>query len=154
MCCNAFSRSDPKEIVMRRRILTAGLLSLLAAAPVLAAPILAGPARAETDKPPMKREFLSLGDFTVNLPPQGRRPGYVVIGVTVEADTAAIATLKAIAPRVREVVLARLLDMSSRGEMQPGHTDPLQVKDALTATIIKLQPDGVNDVLITRILYS
>ncbi len=129
---------------MYRRTMLAALLPMLATGSALAA----------EEKGPQKSEFLSLGDFTVNLPPQGRRPGYVVIGVTVEAQTAAINTLKAIAPRVREVVLQRLMDMSSRGQMQPGRTDPLQLKDALTVTITKLQPEGVQDVLITRILYS
>jgi flagellar basal body-associated protein FliL len=132
---------------MRRRTLIAALPLLAAALPAAAA------SKSEEGAAP-KNEFLSLGDFTVNLPPAGRRPGFVVIGVTVEARTDVVNVLKAIAPRVREAVLQRLMDMSSRGQIQPGRTDPLQVKDALSATLTKLQPEGIRDVLITRILHS
>jgi flagellar basal body-associated protein FliL len=99
-------------------------------------------------------EYLPLGDFTLNLPQEGRRTGYVVVGLTIEARPDAAAALKAISPRVREAVLGRLMDMTSRGEIRPGHTDSLALKDNMLATITKLQPEGVRDVLITRILYT
>ncbi|CAH2605450.1 Flagellar protein FliL (plasmid) [Rhodovastum atsumiense] len=130
---------------MNRRSLIAG------AAMLLAAPV--AHASSETADP-NKKEYLAIGDFTINLPLQGKRSGYVVIGITVEARSAAVAALKAAAPRVREAVLQRLMDMSSRGEIRPGQTDPLTLKDAMVALITRLQPEGVIDVLITRILFS
>ena len=131
--------------------------ALLAGLPLAA--LLPAAVRANSTPPAAGKaepEFLPLGEFTVNLPSDAsrRRASYVVVAVTIEAEPAAAAALKAISPRVHEAVLTRLMEMSAREQMQPGRTDPLALKDALLVVITKLQHDGVRDVLITKILHS
>lgn len=134
--------------MLRRPLLTVMLCPAVA--------LLAASAARATEPAPAKTEFVPLADFTIDLPPEpGRhRPGYVIVGLTIEALPAAAAALKAIVPRIREAVLTRLLDLSAHGEMQSGRTDPLAIKDALLLTVQRLQPDGVRDVLITRIFHG
>jgi hypothetical protein len=133
---------------MNRRLLLAATLML----PAALAPT--SFAFAEEEKKKKEFEYLPIGDFTINVPTDSRHPSYVVVGVTVEARPDAAAVLKDNAPRVKEAVMRRLMDMAAHGEMQPGRTDALTLKDALLETLLKLQPEGLHDVLITRILYS
>ncbi|HTR16096.1 MAG TPA: flagellar basal body-associated FliL family protein [Acetobacteraceae bacterium] len=137
---------------MRRALL---LAALLVAGVAGASPILpSAPALAEDAATPAKVNFIPIGDFTVNLPLAGHRTGYLLISVTVQATNDAAASIQAMMPRYKEAVMRELMVMSDRHILQPDQTDPLIVKDALMAVISKLQPSGVQDVLITRLLYT
>jgi len=103
---------------------------------------------------PARPAFIVLGDFTINLPGNGDQLSYVVISVTIEAAPEAATDLKAVEPRLKETVMRRLMTMADRGILQPGHTDPLVVKQSLRSSLDEEQPHGVRDVLITRLLYG
>ena len=117
----------------------------------LLAPVV--PATAE-EATPARPAFIALGDFTINLPGNGDQLSYVVISVTIEAAPEAATDLRALEPRLKETVMRRLMTMADRGVLQPGHTDPLVVKQSLLASLDEEQPHGVRDVLITRLLYG
>jgi flagellar basal body-associated protein FliL len=134
---------------IRRALLTAAAFSALVGAAVLPAPAFAAEGGA-----PKTAEFVPLGDFTVNVPVPSRRREYLVLSVTLEAPAGHADGLKDIAPRLQDAVLRQLIAMSEQGALRPDQTDPLAIKDALFETINKVQPDGVKDVLITRILFS
>ena len=131
----------------RRALLTTAFAGI----PVIA---LAGEGGEDKDKPKKEAEFISLGDFTVNVKGVGRRREYLVLTVSVETPVGTGGKLNDIVPRVQDAVLRRLMMMSDEGLLKPNQTDPLAIKDALYDTISKLKPESVKDVLITRILYS
>jgi flagellar basal body-associated protein FliL len=100
-----------------------------------------------------KPTYISLGEFTVNLP-GGEALTYLVVAVTIEVAPEAATDLRDIMPRLKETIIRRLMAMADRGALQPGHTDPLMLKTSLLETVGKLRPNGVRDVLITRLLYG
>ncbi len=79
---------------------------------------------------------------------------YAIIGVTIDAVPSAASDLRAVEPRLKEAVMRRLMAMADSGVLQPEHTDLAAVKQALISSIATLQPDGVRDVLIVRLLYG
>jgi flagellar basal body-associated protein FliL len=103
---------------------------------------------------PNKPSFISLGEFTVNLPDDGGSAGYVVIGITLEVAPQAAAELNDILPRVKDQVIQRLMTIAAQGMLQPGHTDPTMLKTVLFDSVAKMRPDSVREVLITRFLYG
>jgi len=117
----------------------------------LAAPVVA---LAAEQGSPARPAFIALGDFTINIPGNGDQLSYVVISVTIEAAPEAATDLRALEPRLKETVMRRLMTMADRGVLQPGHTDPLVVKQSLLTSLTELQPGGVRDVLIIRLLYG
>jgi flagellar basal body-associated protein FliL len=136
---------------MRRALLLAALLVAGVAGAFPGLP--SASAFAEEAPPPPKVVFIPLGDFTVNLPHAGRR-GYLLIGITVQATGEAANRIQDMMPRYKEAVMRELMIMSERHILQPDQTDLLVVKDALMEVISKLQPSGVQDVLITHMLYT
>lgn len=98
--------------------------------------------------------YIVLGDFTINLPGAGDQLSYLVISITIEAAPEAASDLRAVEPRLKETVMRRLMTMADRGVLQPGHTDPLVVKQSLQASLDEVEPKSVRDVLITRLLYG
>lgn len=129
-----------------RRLLLLGALAL-PAGPALAA----GGGDAA---PRSGTEFVPLGDFTVNLPHQGRRHQYLLVGISVEVQADAAQAFKDINPRLREAVLQQLMRMSQRGQLKQGTADPAQLRDELYATLVKVRPDGLRSVVITRMMHS
>jgi flagellar basal body-associated protein FliL len=109
---------------------------------------------AESPAAPPAPYFLSLGEFTVNLRDNASHFDFVVINVTLELSPDNASRLKEIIPRLKEEVMLHLMEMADRGELQPGHADPLIVKTQLADTLQKTAPDGIQDVLITRLLYG
>ncbi|HQT75713.1 MAG TPA: flagellar basal body-associated FliL family protein [Rhodopila sp.] len=107
---------------------------------------------AESPKPP-KPTFVPLGEFTINLPDEGSM-GYVVIGITLEAAPDAATDLNDIAPRLKDLCISRLMAMAAQGMLAPGHTDLVMIKASLFDSISKLRPNGVREILITRLLYG
>ena len=103
---------------------------------------------------PARPAFIALGDFTINLPSGGEQLTYVVISITIEAVPEAATDLRALEPRLKETVMRRLMTMADRGVLQPGHTDPLVVKQSLLSSLDEERPHSVRDVLITRLLYG
>ena len=101
-----------------------------------------------------KPAFLSLGDFTINLPADDGDLSYVVISITLEIAPSAAMQLKGLEPRLKEAIMRRLLIMADGHVLQPGHTDPLVVKASLLDSIAAVQPNSIRDVLITRLLYG
>jgi flagellar basal body-associated protein FliL len=116
---------------------------------------LAGPAAAYAEEPqPARPAYVSLGEFTINLPVRDGMMSYAIIGITIDAVPAAASDLRAMEPRLKEIVMQRLMAMADSGVLQPDHTDLIAVKQALVSSISKLQPDSVRDVLIVRLLYG
>jgi flagellar basal body-associated protein FliL len=109
---------------------------------------------AESPAGPSAPYFLSLGEFTVNLRDNSSHFDFVVINVTLELSPDVASRLKEITPRLKEEVMLHLMEMADRGELQPGHADPLIVKTQLADTLEKTAPEGIQDVLITRLLYG
>jgi flagellar basal body-associated protein FliL len=140
-----------------RRFLRVGILTLAGitgAVPHLLPPM-AAPMEARAEEPaPAKPQYLQLGDFTINLPIKNDQLSYAVISITVEANQGGLSDLKAIEPRLKELVMRRLMAMADRGVLQPNHTDVIAVKDALMTSLSELQPKNVKDVLIVRLLYG
>jgi flagellar basal body-associated protein FliL len=101
-----------------------------------------------------KPAFLSLGDFTLNLPEGSEQLTYVVVSITLEISPGVAMELKGLEPRLKEIIMRRLLTMAERHVLQPGHTDPMVVKASLLQSISAVQPAGIHDVLITRLLYG
>lgn len=101
-----------------------------------------------------KPAFLSLGDFTINLPSDDGDLSYVVITVTLEIAPSAAMQLKGLEPRLKEAIMRRLLTMADHHVLQPARTDTLVVKASLLDSIVAIDPKDVRDVLITRLLYG
>jgi len=115
--------------------------------------LLPAKARAEEHVAP-RPAYISLGEFTINLPEKNEQLSYAVISVTIEAAPEAATDLRAIEPRLKELVMRRLMAMADRGVLQPSHTDLLAVKQALVDSLLEFQPNSVRDVLIVRLLYG
>ncbi|MGD0434439.1 MAG: hypothetical protein ABSA58_25445 [Acetobacteraceae bacterium] len=98
--------------------------------------------------------YIALGEFTINLPEKNEQLSYAVISITIEATPEAATDLRAVEPRLKELVMRRLMAMADRGVLQPSHTDLGAVKQALIASLEELQPNSVRDVLIVRLLYG
>ena len=119
----------------------------------LSCPALVVPATAEQQQV-AKPAFLSVGDFTINLPEDSEQLSYVVISITLEVAPGAASELKGLEPRLKEAMMRRLLIMAERRVLRPGHTDTLVVKASLLDCVTALQPNSIRDVLITRLLYG
>jgi flagellar basal body-associated protein FliL len=136
--------------VTRRHLVLAGLLPLI--------PPLLVERAAHAEEPPAagppKQVFLSLGDFTINLHDKDARFDFVVIGVTLDVAPKSANQLKDIMPRLKETLTRRLMALADRGALTPGQTDPVMLKSSLADALQKLDVDGVNEVLITRLLYG
>jgi flagellar basal body-associated protein FliL len=133
----------------RRRVLAFSFL--IAVPPGLAVqPAAAG----EEPAGPPKPVFLPLGEFTVNLHDKDAQFGFVVVGVTLEVVPESANALKDVMPRVKEALIRRLMAMADRGALAPGETDPVVLKASLADALQKINPDGIRDVLITRLLYG
>ncbi|HWL84077.1 MAG TPA: flagellar basal body-associated FliL family protein [Roseomonas sp.] len=134
---------------LRRALLTAAAAAMLLPA-VLGSAL---PAHAE-EAPKKEFEYVTLGDFTVNLPSGSRRMSYVVVSVTLETKAAQTQQFRDLSPRLKQAVLQRLMAMSVRQELRPGRTDPGVLRDNLFDSLAQLQEEGLKDVVITRLLYS
>jgi flagellar basal body-associated protein FliL len=110
-------------------------------------------ARAAEEAKPAKPTFVPLGDFTVNLPDDSPM-AYVIIGVTIEVAPEAAGDLNDIAPRLKDLCIRRLMAMAAQGMLAPGRTDLVMIKTSLFDGVSKLRPNGVREVLITRLLYG
>lgn len=130
----------------RRALLALTLL------PGLLAPGLAAQAAEAAPKKPI--EYITLGDFTVNLPSANRRMNYVVVSVTLETKSEQSQAFKDLSPRLRQAVLQKLMTMSMRQELRPGRNDPATLRDSLYDSLAKVQEDGLQDVVITRLIFS
>lgn len=130
----------------RRGALLAPTLLLLAAT--------AGRAGAAEGPPPKPYDFLPLGDFTVNLPRSGRQAHYLLISVTLETKAEETQAFRDMAPRLKETVLQRLLEMSDRRQLQPGGTDPATLRENLFSSLSQVREGGLKSVVITRMLHS
>jgi len=106
------------------------------------------------EEQPARPAYISLGEFTINLPVKDGMMSYAIIGITIDAVPSAASDLRALEPRLKEIVMRRLMAMADSGVLQPDHTDLVAVKQALVSSIAKLQPDSVRDVLIVRLLYG
>jgi hypothetical protein len=138
-------------MISRLRLGALALLVLARGVPALAP----GPAYAEEPATPKVRPaYIALGEFTINLPIRNDQLSYAVISITIEAVPSAAQDLRAVEPRLKEVVMRRLMAMADRGVLQPSHTDLAAVKEALMNSLSELQPDSVKDVLIVRLLYG
>jgi flagellar basal body-associated protein FliL len=115
---------------------------------------LPGPGAAYAEEQPARPAYISLGEFTINLPMKGGMMGYAIIGITIDAVPAAASDLRAVEPRLKETVMRRLMAMADSGVLQPEHTDLAALKQALISSISSLQPGSVRDVLIVRLLYG
>jgi hypothetical protein len=115
---------------------------------------LPGPGVAYAEEQPARPAYISLGEFTINLPVRDGMMSYAIIGITIDAVPAAASDLRAVEPRLKEIIMRRLMAMADSGVLQPDHTDLAAVKQALISSIAKLQPDSVRDVLIVRLLYG
>lgn len=125
--------------------------------PVLAVAAVAAPVRfplAEEDAKPVKPTFVSLGEFTVNLPDDGGQMGYVVIGISMDVAPEAAGALNDIMPKLKDMVISRLMGMAAQGMLAPGHTDLVMIKTSLFDTLSRVNPQGIREVLITRLLYG
>jgi flagellar basal body-associated protein FliL len=129
-----------------------GVLAGLVMAPLPM--LMATPGQAAEETPKKEFEYIPLGDFTINLPVAGRRMSYVVVSVTLETDAAHSQPFKDLQPRLKQAVLRRLISMSERQELRPGHTDPSQLRDNLFDSLAQVQEAGLRDVVITRLLHS
>jgi flagellar basal body-associated protein FliL len=133
----------------RRQVMSLAALSFLFA--FLAARV--GHAE-EAAAPPPKQVFLALGDFTVNLPDKNGQFGFIVIGITLDVAPPSANLLREITPRLKEALTRRLMAMADRGALTPGETDPVILKASLADALQKVSSDGINEVLITRLLYG
>ncbi|PHK93724.1 hypothetical protein CR162_17200 [Pseudoroseomonas rhizosphaerae] len=133
-----------------RRSLMGGLVAAALVPAVLAPPRSARAAEAAKKE----FEYVTLGDFTVNLPAQNRRMSYVVVSVTLETQAAQSQNFRDLSPRLKQAVLQRLMAMSERQELRPGHTDPARLRDKLFDSLARIQEEGLKDVVITRLIHS
>lgn len=116
-------------------------------------PLVPGAARAEEHAAP-RPAYIALGEFTINLPAKNEQMSYAVISITIDAVPEAATDLRAVEPRLKELVMRRLMAMADRGVLQPSHTDLAAIKQALISSLSELQPNSVRDVLIVRLLYG
>jgi flagellar basal body-associated protein FliL len=115
----------------------------------------AGPASAEEETPgPPKPVFVVLGEFTVNLHDKDAQFGFIVVGVTLEVAPEMANAIKDVVPRLKEALTRRLMALADHGSLTPGETDPVILKASLADALQKINPDGIRDVLITRLLYG
>ncbi len=114
----------------------------------------AGRARAAEGPAPKPYDFLPLGDFTVNLPRTGRQAHYLIVSVTIETKSEETQAFRDLAPRLKETVLQRLLEMSDRRQLQPGGTDPATLRENLFSSLSQVREAGLKSVVITRMLHS
>jgi flagellar basal body-associated protein FliL len=133
-----------------RRSLLGGLVAA-ALIPAVLAPLHAAQA---AEAPKKEFEYVTLGDFTVNLPAASRRMSYVVVSVTLETQAAQTQQFKDLSPRLKQAVLQRLMAMSERQELRPGRTDPTTLRDNLFDSLARIQEEGLKDVVITRLIHS
>jgi flagellar basal body-associated protein FliL len=130
-------------------------LLLLCALSALAPGLYAIPAAAsEAPAGPPKPVFLALGEFTVNLHDKNAQFGFVVVGVTVEVVPESANSLKDVMPRLKEALTRRLMALADHGSLTPGEVDPVILKTSLADALAKVNPDGIRDVLITRLLFG
>jgi flagellar basal body-associated protein FliL len=129
-------------------------LSVFACLGLAVAAPLTGPGAAYAEEQPARPAYISLGEFTINLPVKGGMMSYAIIGITLDVVPSASSDLRAMEPRLKEAVMRRLMAMADSGVLQPEHTDLAAVKEALINSITKLQPGSVRDVLIVRLLYG
>jgi len=101
----------------------------------------------------LKPTFISLGDFTINLPDDSPM-AYVIIGVTIEVAPETAGDMNDIAPRLKDLCTSRLMAMAAQGLLAPGHTDLVMIKTSLFDGISRLRPNAAREVLITRLLYG
>lgn len=122
---------------------------------IVTAAVAARGARAEEGEAaaPPKPTFISLGEFTINLP-DGGSAGYVVVGITLDVAPDAAGALNDIVPRLKDLVISRLMAMAAQGMLTPGHSDLVMIKTSLFDSISRFRPEGVKEVLITRLLYG
>lgn len=133
----------------RRAVLR--LLPALALAPALLPPAAARAAEEAAKKP---FDYVTLGDFTVNLPSASRRMSYVVVSVTLETQAELAQQFRDLSPRLKQAVLQRLMAMSERQELRPGRTDPALLRDQLFDSLARVREEGLRDVVITRLIHS
>ena len=132
--------------------LTVLILSALGCCAPLLAP---GVSVAAEQQTPARPAYIALGDFTINLPTDnGDQLAYVVISITIEAAPEAATDLRSVEPRLKEIVMRRLMTMADRGVLRPGHTDLLVIKQSLLSSLDEAQPHAVRDVLVIRLLYG
>jgi hypothetical protein len=130
----------------RRRLLRGASFML----PVLAT----GRAFAAGDQPRRETDFLALGDFTINLPAEGRRGRYLVVSVTLETQATQSQAFRDILPLLRQATLRRLMEMAQNRMLQPGQADTATLREDLYASLARVREDGLKDVVITRLLHS
>jgi flagellar basal body-associated protein FliL len=133
----------------RRRV-----LSLCALSALLPGLYVAPAAGEEAEAGPPKPVFLALGDFTVNLHDKSAQFGFIVVSVTLEVAPELADSLKGVTPRLKEALTRRLMVLADRGALTPGETDPAILKESLADALQKINPNGIRDVLITRLLYG
>jgi len=136
-------------ILNRRQVMLLGALPLFLSFLTVAV----GHAEEAPAGPP-KQSFLPLGDFTVNLHDKTGQYGFIVIGVTLDVAPQSAALLKDVMPRLKEALTRRLMALADRGALMPGETDPIILKASLADALKKINPDGINEVLITRLIYG
>lgn len=137
------------SMIERRRLLHGALC--------LAAPALAiRPALASGGAQGPKREFdfLQLGDFTINLPPEGRRARYLLVSVMIETQAEQSQAFRDIMPRLRQATLRRLMEMAQNRMLQPGQSDTAMLREDLFASLTRVREEGLKDVVITRFLHG
>jgi flagellar basal body-associated protein FliL len=138
--------------IHRRRLMLGLLAAVTLGGQIAAAPFSA--AVAAEAAPKKETEFFALGDFTVNLPSANRRMSYVVVSVTLEAETPRLQEFRDLSPRLKQAVLRRLMAMSERQELRPGRVDPALLRDSLFDSLSQVQEAGLKDVVITRLIHS
>src|ERR1017187_8050481 len=82
---------------------------------VAAAVPLPGPGAAYAEEPPARPAYISLGEFTINLPVRDGMMSYAIIGITIDAVPSAASDLRALEPRLKEIVMRRLMAMAYSG---------------------------------------
>src|SRR5258708_5170108 len=110
-------------------------LRVLACLGLAVAVPLSAPDTAYAEEQPVKPVYVSLGEFTINLPVRGGMMSYAIIGISIDAIPSAATELRSVEPRLKETVMRRLMAMADSGVLQPEHTDLAAVKLALIAGI-------------------
>lgn len=104
--------------------------------------------------PPKPYEFFTLGDFTINLPAPDRKSRYLLVSVTLEVKSEYTQEFRDLAPRLKETVLRRLMQMSERNQLRPGESNPASVRENLYESLAEIKENGLKSVVITRFLHS
>jgi hypothetical protein len=136
--------------VPSRRAFLIPVAGLLIAGTIRTSEVRAG----EPAAPPKPFTFMPLGDFTVNLPLKGRRHQYFLVSVTLETKTEDTQAFVDIVPRLKDSVLQRLMQMSSRDELRPGETDIARLRENLFASLREVRTEGLKSVVITRMMHT